>query len=84
MGDVSWPYLSLYVSGCRQGLHNDARNGCFAFVYSLTRDQRRTVGGETLVFREEDPFRSKLAEASVGLSPTSPIRPAIRRFSRLK
>jgi len=66
MGDVTWPYLSLYVSGCRQGLHNDATNGRFAFVYSLTRDQRRTIGGETLVFHEGDPFRSKLADASAG------------------
>src|SRR5260370_24011376 len=55
MGDVTWPYLSLYVSGCRQGLHNDATNGRFAFVYSLTRDQRRTIGGETLVFHEGPP-----------------------------
>jgi Rps23 Pro-64 3,4-dihydroxylase Tpa1-like proline 4-hydroxylase len=66
MGNVTWPYLSLYVSGCRQGLHNDAVNGRFAFVYSLTRDQRRTIGGETLVFREGDPFRGKLVEASAG------------------
>src|SRR5579862_1259936 len=32
MRAVSYPYLSLYVSGCRQGLHNDATNGRFAFV----------------------------------------------------
>lgn len=80
MGDVTWPYLSLYVGGCRQGLHNDARNGRFAFVYSLTRDQRRTVGGETLVFREEDPFRSKLAEASAGRHFYDTIAP---KFNRL-
>jgi Rps23 Pro-64 3,4-dihydroxylase Tpa1-like proline 4-hydroxylase len=80
MGDVTWPYLSLYVSGCRQGLHNDARNGRFAFVYSLTRDQRRTVGGETLVFREEDPFRSRLAEAAAGRSFYDSIAP---KFNRL-
>src|SRR5208283_5534750 len=66
--------------GCRQGLHNDARNGRFAFVYSLTRDQRRTVGGETLVFREEDPFRSKLAAASAGRHFYDTIAP---KFNRL-
>jgi Rps23 Pro-64 3,4-dihydroxylase Tpa1-like proline 4-hydroxylase len=80
MGDLTWPYLSLYVSGCRQGLHNDAKNGRFAFVYSLTRDQRRTVGGETLVFREEDPFRSNLAEASAGHHFYDTIEP---KFNRL-
>jgi len=80
MGDVTWPYLSLYVGGCRQGLHNDARNGRFAFVYSLTRDQRRTVGGETLVFREEDPFRSRLGGGSAGHNFYEIIAP---KFNRL-
>src|SRR5271166_5597653 len=69
MGDVTWPYLSLYVDGCRQGLHNDAANGRFAFVYSLTRDQRRTTGGETLVFREGDLFRGNLRNAPLGARP---------------
>ena len=27
MGNVTWPYLSLYVAGCRQALHNDVLNG---------------------------------------------------------
>jgi Rps23 Pro-64 3,4-dihydroxylase Tpa1-like proline 4-hydroxylase len=80
MGGVTWPYLSLYVSGCRQGLHNDTTNGRFAFVYSLTRDERRTIGGETLVFREGDPFRSKLAAASAGRGFYDVIEP---KFNRL-
>src|SRR4029077_6658544 len=45
---VSWPYLSLYVAGCRQGLHNDSANGRLGFVYSLTKAGRRSTGGETL------------------------------------
>src|ERR671924_670664 len=81
MGNVSWPYLSLYVSGCRQGLHNDAANGRFAFVYSLTRDQRRTIGGETLVFREGDPFRSRLADPSAGRSFYEVIEPKFNRLT---
>jgi hypothetical protein len=80
MGNATWPYLSLYVSGCRQGLHNDSTNGRFAFVYSLTRDRRRTTGGETLVFREGDPFRSRLAEASAGRGFYDAIEP---KFNRL-
>src|SRR5215472_15299777 len=48
MGNVIWPSLCLYVGGCRQARHNEAADGRFGFVYSLTRDQRRTVGGETL------------------------------------
>jgi 2OG-Fe(II) oxygenase superfamily len=80
LGNVTWPYLSLYVAGCRQGLHNDATNGRFAFVYSLTRDARRTIGGETLVFREGDPFRGNLAAASAGRSFYEVIEP---KFNRL-
>jgi Rps23 Pro-64 3,4-dihydroxylase Tpa1-like proline 4-hydroxylase len=80
MGNVTWPYLSLYVSGCRQELHNDAVNGRFAFVYSLTRDQRRTIGGGTLVFREGDPFRSKLAEASAGRGFYDIVEPNFNRL----
>jgi Rps23 Pro-64 3,4-dihydroxylase Tpa1-like proline 4-hydroxylase len=80
IGNVTWPYLSLYVDGCRQALHNDAANGRFAFVYSLTRDQRRTTGGETLVFREGELFRGNLAEPSAGRGFYDVIEP---RFNRL-
>jgi len=48
------PWLSLYVNGCEQGLHNDAGNGRLAYVYSLTRwQERRFSGGETLLLRPE-------------------------------
>jgi len=80
MADISWPYLSLYVDGCRQSLHNDSLNGRFAYVYSLTRDQRRTIGGETLVLREGDPFRGNLARASAGRSFYDAVEP---KFNRL-
>lgn len=80
MGNVTWPYLSLYVSGCRQALHNDAANGRFAFVYSLTRDRRGTIGGETLVFHEGDPFRARPAEGSAGRGFYDVIEP---KFNRL-
>lgn len=56
---VTWPYLSLYVAGCQQGLHNDATNGRLGYVYSLTRwDERKFQGGETLIFKERDYFGS--------------------------
>jgi hypothetical protein len=55
LAHVTWPYLSLYVAGCQQGLHNDATNGRLGYVYSLTRwDERKFHGGETLIFREQD------------------------------
>jgi hypothetical protein len=80
MANVTWPYLSLYVSGCRQNWHNDSLNGRFGFVYSLTRDERRTIGGETLVRHEIDPFRARLASAGAGREFYRAIEP---RFNRL-
>ncbi len=80
MAKVTWPYLSLYVSGCRQNWHNDSVNGRFGFVYSLTRDERRTIGGETLVRHEIDPFRAHLARAGAGRRFFQVVEP---RFNRL-
>jgi hypothetical protein len=52
--DVSPPWLSAYVEGCRQELHGDLPHGPFAFVFSLTRwARRRFTGGETLIVRDE-------------------------------
>lgn len=79
-GEVTWPYLSLYVSGCRQNLHNDAGNGQFAFVYSLTRDKRTTTGGETLVLNDGDLFRNNVATARSARDFFTAIEP---RFNRL-
>jgi 2OG-Fe(II) oxygenase superfamily len=80
MTKIAYPYLSLYVSGCRQNLHNDAKNGRFAFVYSLTRNERKTVGGETIVFHEGDLFRAKLKTPAAGHNFYTTIEP---RFNRL-
>lgn len=52
--DISPPWLSLYVEGCRQELHGDLPHGPWAFVFSLTRWRGRTFrGGETLLVRDE-------------------------------
>lgn len=52
--DVSPPWLSLYVEGCRQELHGDLPHGPWAFVYSLTNWRGRAFrGGETLLLRDE-------------------------------
>lgn len=77
---ISWPYLSLYIHGCRQELHNDAKNGRFAFVFSLTRNERRSTGGETLVFRTGDPFLRNLRTASAHTNFYELVEP---RFNRL-
>ena len=52
--DVSPPWLSIYVEGCRQELHGDLPHGPFAFVFSLTPWRERVFrGGETLLLRDE-------------------------------
>ena len=52
--DVSPPWLSNYVDGCRQELHGDLPHGPWAFVFSLTRWRGRVFrGGETLLVRDE-------------------------------
>lgn len=52
--DISPPWLSCYVEGCRQELHGDLPHGPFAFVFSLTPWRNRKFrGGETLLVRDE-------------------------------
>jgi hypothetical protein len=52
--DVSPPWLSNYVEGCKQDLHGDLPHGPWAFVYSLTPWQTRAFsGGETMMLRDE-------------------------------
>lgn len=51
--DISPPWMSVYVEGCRQELHGDLPHGPFAFVYSLTHWKERVFeGGETLLLRD--------------------------------
>lgn len=62
LGKTTWPYLSLYVAGCYQGLHNDARGGRLGYVFSLTRwEERRFAGGDTLLFGDDGAWDDKLA-----------------------
>lgn len=70
MESVTRPFLSLYLEGCKQTLHNDSSNGAFGYVYSLTRwDERRFEGGETLIFRESDYWASgRFRQAAAGVA----------------
>jgi hypothetical protein len=73
-------YLSLYVDGCRQSQHNDAANGRFGYVYSLTKNERRTTGGDTHIWNEENYFEAKMYRPAWGSSFFQAIEP---RFNRL-
>jgi hypothetical protein len=82
--DISPPWLSCYVDGCRQELHGDLPHGPWAFVFSLTRWRGRAFGGgETLMLRDEvldfwDDFRSERAVEEREL-----VRAIEPRFGRL-
>ncbi len=81
LGHVTWPYLSLYVDGCEQKLHNDSVNGRFGFVYSLTWDERKTFGGETIVLKEGDLFRDNMGRAAAGSGLLDLIEPKFNRLT---
>lgn len=52
--DVSPPWLSCYVDGCKQELHGDLPHGPWAFVFSLTPwNKRKFRGGETILLKNE-------------------------------
>jgi 2OG-Fe(II) oxygenase superfamily len=80
LGASKSAYLSLYVAGCRQGQHNDAANGRFGFVYYLTKNVRKTSGGETLIWREDDYLGARMFRPSAGENFFHSIEP---RFNRL-
>ena len=80
LGSVTWPFLSLYIPGCAQGVHNDSVNGRFGYVFSLTRAERKTIGGETMVFQDRDLFRSNLDRPAAGNAIFELVEP---RFNRL-
>ncbi|MGE3758691.1 MAG: 2OG-Fe(II) oxygenase [Pseudobdellovibrionaceae bacterium] len=51
--DISPPWLSCYVEGCKQELHGDLPHGPWAFVFSLTPWKgRRFSGGETVLLKD--------------------------------
>ena len=79
-GHVTWPFLSMYVPGCSQGVHNDSVNGRLGYVFSLTRNDRKTIGGETVVFQDRDLFRSNLDKPAAGSAIFDLVEP---RFNRL-
>lgn len=45
-------WLTLHLAGMRHDLHNDSRNGTYAFVFSLTPQPMKFTGGETCLLKE--------------------------------
>jgi hypothetical protein len=80
MAEVIGSSLHLYVAGCRQTWRTGLAEDRFGFVYSLTRNERRTAGGETLIVREGDPLRAGLASSIAERGLHEVVEP---RFNRL-
>lgn len=80
LGSVTWPMLSLYVDGCGQGIHNDSTNGRFGYVFSLTRNDRNSRGGETIVWKEGDPFRDHFNRPNAGQGLYDLVPPVFNRL----
>ena len=52
--EISPPWMSCYVDGCKQELHSDVPHGPWAFVFSLSPNgPKKFQGGETLLVRPE-------------------------------
>jgi hypothetical protein len=82
--DVSPPWLSNYVEGCRQELHGDLPHGPWAFVFSLTHwKKRRFHGGETLLVRDEVLDYWHGFESMKSIEEGELIRSVAPEFSRL-
>jgi hypothetical protein len=50
--DISPPWLSCYIHGSRQEMHTDSHHGLWAFVYSLS-PQQKFSGGETFLLNSD-------------------------------
>lgn len=82
--DVSPPWLSCYVEGCRQELHGDLPHGPWAFVYSLTPwTNRKFRGGETVLLRDEILSYWQLDTKSHGMERDDIVREVPAKFNRL-
>jgi hypothetical protein len=80
LSKITRPYLSLYMNGCSQKWHNDALNGRFAFVYSLTANERKSSGGGTVIMNEGDHFRNHLTSPAAGSAFFVEIEPVFNRL----
>jgi|SRR5579884_2481345 len=74
LGDPNWPVMSMYLSGMKQEVHNDAAAGKFAYVFSLTLDDRRSIGGETRIWKPNSMILGNRPNAGQGFFDAIPPR----------
>jgi hypothetical protein len=79
---ITPPQLALYVNGCRQGSHNDAENGRWAYVFSLTPPGRSFAGGATHLYRPEPYWDTDAsAHAASGMRLYDAVAPEFNRLT---
>jgi hypothetical protein len=82
--EVSPPWLSLYVDGCRQELHGDLPHGPWAYVHSLTPWKGRPFrGGETLLLKDEVLDHWRRFDSGSGMEEEEIFRVVPALFDRL-
>lgn len=76
------PYLSMYVNGCGQNIHNDAKNGRLAYVFSLTRwKERHFTGGETFLYKLGDDAYKRSFTPNAGQGFYDAVEPMFNRLA---
>lgn len=81
--DISPPWLSYYVEGCRQQVHSDVPHGPWAFVFSLSPKDFIFSGGETFLLKPEVLDYWSQAKYAKSRSPDSFLEKISPEFNRL-
>lgn len=82
--EITPPWLSCYIDGCKQNLHADLPHGPWAFVFSLTPWKKKTFsGGETLIMKPEILDYWVSMDRSKGLSPNDIFDKVEPEFNQL-
>jgi hypothetical protein len=78
---ASNPFLSMYINGCGQNLHNDSGNGRLGFVFSLTKwKERRFEGGETIIHKFDTDWKSAQFRHVAGTAFYDMVEPEFNRL----
>ena len=78
---ASPPFLSMYINGCGQGLHNDSGNGRLGFVFSLTKwNERHFEGGETIIHKFDSDWKEAQFRHVAGTAFYHTVEPEFNRM----
>ena len=76
------PFISMYVNGCGQNIHNDYGNGRLAYVFSLTKwEERHFLGGETFIYTNGESAHEKLFRSTGGWGWYDYVEPVFNRLA---